>query len=335
MSKSGSAAPSSSSPPGNDGNLSTPSRSALLLTNKSSGSAERDLGPAIERLEQGGISVKVVVPESVEDLCRLIRESDETIVILGGGDGTLNAAAPELRRLQRPFGLLPMGTANDLARTLEISFDLVEAAAVIAEGTTRRIDLGLIDGTPFFNVASLGLSAEVVREHESEGARKRLLGVLNYPLSAWAAFRRHRPFKAELIIDGEPLRCRCMQIAVGNGRHYGGGMTVDERAEIDDGWLKVYYLRPTGLMAMLWMLPALRFGWLRRTSEAEVRWARRVEIRTRRPRPLDVDGELNGSTPVVIEIDPGAVEVFAPPRSSQREQGAPVQGSPAEGGDEA
>src|SRR3546814_9468810 len=73
-----------------------------------------------------------------------------------------------------------------------------------------------------------------------------------------------------------------MQIAVGNGRHYGGGLTIDETAAIDDGWLQVYYLKPAGLLAMLWMLPALRFGWLRRSPDAEVRRAKRVEIRTRR-----------------------------------------------------
>ncbi len=326
MSKSGSAVPSPSSPPESDASLSKPQRAALLLTNKRSGGAERDLAPAVERLEQGGFNVAVEVPDSIDDLRRRVRDSGEATVVLGGGDGTLSAAAPALRGLKRPFGLLPLGTANDLARTLGIPFDPVEAAAVIAAGAARRIDLGLVDGVPFFNVASLGLSAEVVREHEGEGERKRMLGVLNYPLSAWAAFRRHRPFKAELIIDGERLRCRCMQIAVGNGRHYGGGMTIDERAEIDDGWLKVYYLKPAGLMSMLSMLPALRFGWLRRTPEAEVKWARRVEIRTRRPRPLDVDGELNGRTPVVIEIEPGAVEVFAPPRPGEGERAAPVKG---------
>jgi len=296
--------------------LSQSGRTALLLTNKRSGGAASDLAPAIERLEQGGLSVRVETPESIDDLRRRIRDSDGTVVILGGGDGTLNAAAPALRTLERPFGLLPLGTANDLARTLGIPFDLVEAAGVIAAGGSRRIDLGLVNGEPFFNVASLGLSAEVVREHEGESERKRLLGVLSYPLSAWAAFRRHRPFRAELIVDGQRLRCRCMQIAVGNGRHYGGGMTMDEAAEIDDGWLRVYYLRPAGLLSMLSMLPALRFGWLRRSPEAEVKRARRVEIRTRRPRAVDVDGELNGRTPVVVEIAPGAVEVFAPPRQT-------------------
>ena len=291
-----------------------PRRPALLLTNRHSGGAARDLAQAIELLEAGGLAVNVAMPESVEDLRRSIRDSGSAVVIVGGGDGTLNAAAPALRGLRRPFGLLPLGTANDLARSLSIPFDPVEAADVIVAGHVRRIDLGLVNGQPFFNVASVGLSAEVVREHEGGSYRKRLLGVLNYPMSAWAAFRRHRPFRAELVVDGKRSRCRCMQIAVGNGRHYGGGMTIDEAAEIDDGWLRVYYLRPAGLMAMLWMLPALRFGWLRRSPAAEVKRAKRVEIRTRRPRPVDIDGELNGHTPVVVEIEPAALEVFAPPR---------------------
>lgn len=286
-------------------------RSALLLTNKHSGGASSDLAPAISRLKEGGLSVTVESPASVDDLRRSVRDSTADMVILAGGDGTMSAAAPALMTLDRPFGVLPLGTANDLARTLGIPFDPVEAAEVIAAGQTRRIDLGLIDGRPFFNVASVGLSAEVAREHEGE--RKTRLGVLNYPLSAWSAFRAHRPFMAELVIDGEPLSCRCMQVAVGNGRHYGGGMTIDAAAEIDDGWLRVYYLRPTGLFAMLWMLPALRIGWLRRIPEAEVKWAKRAELRTRRPRAVNVDGELIARTPVVFEVMPGAVEVFAPP----------------------
>lgn len=298
-----------------------PIRSALLLTNRQSGGAARDLAPVLERLEAGGLAVKVITPGSIDDLRRAVSDSGSATVIVGGGDGTISAAAPALRHLGRPFGLLPLGTANDLARSLSIPFDPVEAADIIVAGHVRRIDLGLINGQPFFNVASLGLSAEVVREHEGEGSRKRLLGVLNYPFSAWRVFRRHRPFRAELIIDGERRRCHCTQIAVGNGRHYGGGMTIDEAAEIDDGWLRVYYLRPAGLMAMLRTLPALRFGWLRGSPTAEVRRAKRVEIRTRRPRTVDVDGELNGRTPVVVEIEPGAVEVFAPPRPTEVRKG--------------
>jgi len=293
--------------------ISSPSsRSILLLTNRHSGGRARNLDAAIARLEAAGIPVSCVAPDSVDDLRCRIRDSGEAMVILAGGDGTMNAAAPALMDLERPFGLIPLGTANDLARTLGIPFDPAEAAGVIIAGETRRIDLGQIDGRPFFNVASIGLSAEVAREHEGEG--KRRLGVLNYPASAWRAFQRHRPFRAELVVDGERLACRCMQVAIGNGRHYGGGLTIDEAAEIDDGWLRVYYLKPAGLLSMLWMLPALRFGRLRRTPEAEVKWARRVEVRTRRPRRVNVDGELDGLTPVTIEVLPSAVTVYAPPR---------------------
>jgi YegS/Rv2252/BmrU family lipid kinase len=293
-----------------------PVRRALLLTNERSGGAAIDLSAAVARLEAGGFSVRVETPDSVEDLRRRIRDSGGATVVLAGGDGTMNAAAPALMALERPFGILPLGTANDLARTLGVPFDPAAAAEIVVAGHGRRIDLGQVDGRPFFNVASVGLSAEVAREHEGERKRKRRLGVLNYLVSAWAAFRRHRPFRADLVVDGEAFSCRCMQIVVGNGRHYGGGMTVDETAEIDDGWLRVYYLKPAGFLSMLWVLPALRFGWLRRRPEAEVKWARRVELRTRRPRSVNIDGELDGRTPVVIEVVPGAVEVFAPARES-------------------
>lgn len=293
-------------------------RPALLFRNRKSGGAETNLTEAIACLEEAGYDVAEVFPESLDSLRHRIASAEQATVIVAGGDGTLNAAAPALMTLERPFGILPMGTANDLARSLGIPFDPLAAAKVIVDGESRRIDLGQVDGQPFFNVASIGLSAEVAREHDGE--LKKRLGVLNYPISAWAAFRRQRPFAVELVIDGERLRRRCVQVAVGNGRHYGGGMTMDEAAEIDDGWLRVYYLKPAGVMAMLRMLPALRFGWLRRAPEAEVKWAKRVELKTRRPRQVNVDGELNGHTPVIVEVLPAAVAVFAPPRDNRGTQ---------------
>src|SRR3546814_17922928 len=102
--------------------------------------------------------------------------------------------------------------------------------------------------------------------------------------------------------------------AGGNGRHDGGGLIMAVVAKLEGGWLRGYERKPGGLLGRVWALRALRFGWLRRSPVAEVRQTRRVEIRRRRPRPLDIDGELKGHTPVVVEIEPGAVAVFAPPR---------------------
>jgi diacylglycerol kinase family enzyme len=98
-----------------------------------------------------------------EQLSALIREhgGEVDLVAVAGGDGTMNAAAEGLVATGLPLGILPTGTANDLARTLGIEADLEAAVKVIAAGHTRRIDLGLVNGHPFFNVASMGLSAEL------------------------------------------------------------------------------------------------------------------------------------------------------------------------------
>src|ERR671926_181555 len=89
----------------------------------------------------------------------LLRERGRAfdLVMLGGGDGTMNAAASALVEIGRPLAVLPLGTGNDLARTLGIPLDPLAAAEVAAAGRTRRIDLGLVNGRPFFNVACVGL----------------------------------------------------------------------------------------------------------------------------------------------------------------------------------
>lgn len=282
----------------------------LLLANKNSGQGGAGLEQAVGVFEEAGCGVTVVYTESIEDLRNRIAEAGDSMVVLAGGDGSMNAAAPALLEAAQPFGIIPMGTANDLARTLGIPPDPAQAAAIILKGHRRRIDLGRVNGEPFFNVASLGLSSEVARQHGGE--MKRRLGVFNYPLSLWRAYRDHRPFTAEMAFDGEILRCRCTQVAVGNGRHYGGGLTVSERAEIDDGWLRIYYLRPVGILGLLRLFPAIRLGRLHRARDTAIRRARRIDVRTKRPRAINVDGELLAETPARFDILAGALEVLTP-----------------------
>jgi YegS/Rv2252/BmrU family lipid kinase len=280
----------------------------LVLINPNSRNGKADLRPALDLLRGGGIKlVELPDPQALGRADATQREAD--LVIVGGGDGTLNAAADSVIASGLPLGILPLGTANDLARTLELPTDPAAAAEVILAGRTRQIDLGRINGKPFFNVASLGLSIDVARA--MTGETKRRWGVLGYPLAFWRASRRRRSFRADIRCDQERRRVHSVQIWVGNGRHFGGGMTVAADATIDDGMLDLVSLAPRGFWGLILTSPLLRWG---HHDDPRVRHWRgtEIEIHTHRPMPINTDGELTTETPARIEVDPKAITVFTP-----------------------
>jgi diacylglycerol kinase (ATP) len=287
-------------------------RRALLLVNRHARSGTASLDDALGVLRRGGVEV-------VEEDCSSKRPIPDAIraqagkfdcIIVGGGDGTLNSAAPALLETRVPLGILPLGTANDLARTLGIDPDPVAAAGLIVAGNTRRIDLGEVNGHPFFNVASVGFSAELARELTAEAKRK--WGVLGYAVTALRLLTNMQPFRAWIDHDGTTDAILTVQVSAGNGRHYGGGMTVESSAEPDDGQLYVYSLEIKHWWQMLALFPSLRNG--TQGSWDEVRTFRTTEltVRTRRRRAINTDGELKTHTPGRFRVLRGVVQVYAP-----------------------
>ena len=132
---------------------------------------------------------------------------------------------------------MPLGTANDLARTLGIPADLEAALDIIGSGRTRSIDLGIVNDVMYFNVASIGLSAELAQKLTAE--TKRRFGKLGYAITTLRVLAGARPFRADLISEGRRVRSLTLQIAVGNGRYYGGGNIVAKDADIDDETLQI------------------------------------------------------------------------------------------------
>lgn len=266
----------------------------------------------VPRLEAGGIDVTVeqfTSPGEVSpDIMRRAAEID--LVIVCGGDGTIAAAARGLLQAGLPMGILPLGTANDLARTLGLPLDLSAAADIIVRGRTGRIDMGEVNGHAFFNVASLGLSAELARGLTAES--KRRWGRLAYAIRALQVLFAARPFDAEIINRQETVAVRTLQIAIGNGRHYGGGSIIHEEASIDDGHLDLYSLEPRAVWKLAFLFGAFRQG--RHGLWAEVQTSKCVEfdVRTRTPRPINVDGDIVTETPAHFIVRPAAIEVFAP-----------------------
>ncbi|MBS1180763.1 MAG: hypothetical protein H6Q99_643 [Proteobacteria bacterium] len=288
-------------------------RHALVLANPHSRSGGAGVDAAVVELHKAGINVLRPAWREGEPLATTIRRHRDRIdlVVIAGGDGSLNAAAPALIDSNLPLGILPGGTANDLARTLGLPLDMIGAARVIAAGRTKVIDVGEVNGKPFFNVASLGMSANLADRLSRE--TKRRWGRLAYALTATEVLIEARRFGAVIRSDdGEEIAVRSLQIAVGNGRHYGGGMIVEETAEIDDGRLDLYSLEFEDVWKLPFMALAFRQGRHGLRDEVRTMSGAEFEIRTRRPMPVNADGEIVTETPAVFSVRPGAITVFVP-----------------------
>ncbi len=290
-------------------------RTALLVRN---GDKPAEWLPAVtERLAAAGIEVRDR-PTGSADTCRATIAGEGAradLVVVAGGDGTLAGSAHGVIEAGKPLGVLPLGTANDLARTLGIPADPLDAAEIIAAGRSRRIDLGLANGHPFFNVASVGLAADVADALRSQ--EKQALGRFAYAAAAARVLLHARQFQAEIVVHAKGgdrvLRTRSYQVAIGNGRYHGGGVAVSEDAEIDDGELMLYSLEPGSLWKVAMLAPLFRRGQHVRWDEVRTATAPAMTLRTARPMPVNLDGDLATETPVDLRVLPKAIEVFAPP----------------------
>ena len=290
-------------------------RRALVIANRHSRRGRAGLDAVLERLRAGGIELDLAEPRGGRrSIGRLIREraAGSDLVVLGGGDGTMNAAAEALLETGLPLAILPLGTGNDLARTLGVPLDPLAAAEVAAGGTTRRIDLGRVNDKHFFNVASIGLSVRVAEA--LTGEVKRRLGTFGYPVTVYRVLKEGRAFRAEIRPAGDdaPLALDAIQLAVGNGRFYGGGLVVDERAEIDDHLLHLYALRPRPLWRLAARALAFRRGQHDDPGAVEALAGRTFEVVTDRPMRVNTDGEITTRTPARFSVVPAALEVLVP-----------------------
>lgn len=304
-----------------DRSMPSPSRRALLLINRHARRGSEAIDATVEVLERAGISLQRMDLPNRHEIADLIRAHASAcdLVILGGGDGTMNAAAPALIDTRLPLGILPLGTANELARTLDLPVDPAAAAAIIAAGHLRRIDLGEANGVPYFNVAHVGLTTEIAHRLTSDS--KKRWGKLGYAIAAWRIVRRVRPFTATVRHDGRTETFRTLQVSVGNGVFYGGGLRVAEGARPDDGRLDVYSLEARRWWKLIALLPGLKRGTHGRDADVRAFRTTEVTLTTRRPRDVDADGERITRTPAHFRVLPAAVQVFVPPPKQGEGQG--------------
>lgn len=284
-----------------------------MLVNRKARAGEADLGPGIDALADAfGPPLTFEIDETRRLQTYLQEPQGASIecVVIAGGDGTVNSSLDALLSSSKPLGILPLGTANDFARTLGIPADLAAAADIIVRGKTRRIDVGVVNDRYFLNAAGIGFSTQL--QQELPAWTKRRLGPLAYPVGVVKRWRRHRPFWIEIRSDGTTRHLRAIQVTVANGRYYGGGMVAEQDARVDDGNLDLIVVLPRRWWRHVSSVIGLKRGVYSSRAPIIAERGSAFELRTHRPLSIATDGEPCTYTPASFAVLPGGLEVYAP-----------------------
>ena len=236
------------------------------------------------------------------------------LLVVVGGDGTLNEVVNGIGGSNVEIAVLPAGTGQDFGRTYGIPTRLDDAVRVALSGETRTIDLGRVSfagGERWFaNVGSVGMSGAVARRANSMS--KALGGRTTFYYSLVREFLGWRNTEVTVRVDGEERRGRMHDVIVANGRWHGGGMMLAPDASPDDGMFDVVLVGDVTKIDFATTSPKLYKGGHVNHPKIDVLRGALVEVEAATPLPVELDGEPVGSTPATFEIVRGALRVRVP-----------------------
>ena len=242
---------------------------------------------------------------------QLVAEHIELIVAVGG-DGTIHSVAHGLIGSESVLGIIPAGTMNNLAHCLGIPEELEEACALLTNGEARYIDVGMINGHTFLEVAGIGLEAELFPAAEEVKSRG-ILSTIKGVTSGLATLIRFRPPLMKVTFNGgKPRTYRAMQLTVCNSPYYGPHMSIAPDILMDDGWLDVVLYR--NFSKLEYIQHAISISQGRRTFTPKIihRRVRSLRVSTNEVVEVQADGVIYGHTPAEISIRANALKVQVP-----------------------
>jgi YegS/Rv2252/BmrU family lipid kinase len=259
----------------------------------------RDLDGAIQLTERSGHAWQMA-SRAADDRADL--------VIVWGGDGTVNEAGRGLAGTSTALGLIPAGSGNGLAGALGVPREPHAAIAVALGDRARAVDVGMVNDRPFFNVAGIGFDAHIARLFNERARGRR--GRLPYVVLGLREGFGYLGQTYELTLDGARQSTRALLIAFANGREYGMGMQIAPGAKLDDGLLEACVVEDRPFLARLWDARHLALGSIGRAPGITIRSVRAGTIEAPGPIEFHVDGEPGVSEGrLEISVRPGALNV--------------------------
>jgi len=291
---------------------SPPSRILVLANPTAGGYRPKVLETLKKNLIRLGFVVDFRLTSHAGEIGEVAADSslDVDILIIAGGDGSVNEAMTGLQENPKPpaLYLVPFGTANVLAHELRLPSSPSAMTETIGKGKTRTLHAGLANGRPFVLMASAGFDAEVV--HALPLALKRRFGKLAYVVSALRIGFQRKSTDLQVHADGQTYSAK-MVIAT-NGKYYGGPFCLTRDESVCRQGLHLIILKHDSPRAMLRFSLALVRGRLDREKGALLLPVTRATITSAEPVALQIDGDPYGTTPVEIEAAPASLQIMVP-----------------------
>lgn len=268
-----------------------------LVANPGAGDGQKGREFWLGKLKNAGISGPSCCDFREQGWKDQVKPDD--IVMVAGGDGSVNAGARLCLERNAILAVLPSGTANDFARNLDLPEEPAAVCELIQRGVTQVVDVAEFGAGLFLNVAHIGLGALPARE--SQDPTKKLLGRFSYGVELLRRVNAKRGFHAEIKCDQAFVSGRWLSIAVSSGAFFGGGNEIPQ-ATADDGLLDIIAVKPRPLVQLLLTFFMVRFSGKspNRTSTVVHLKGRRCDILTSRPKVVTVDGDEAGRTPLHV-----------------------------------
>ncbi len=234
------------------------------------------------------------------------------MVAVAGGDGTVNLLAKILQGKEIPLIIIPLGSANGMAKELGIGNRIENALELISNGITKKIDLLKINGKICIHLGDVGLNASIVKRFEKDPKR----GLWTYAKHLFKELFLIDAVNFYLSIDNKPLKRKAVSVTFANASKYGTGAVINPLGKIDDGSFELVIIKPFPKIHLISITWKMFIGRLQTSEFVEVYSCKEATLQTSKKTTLQIDGEIIGRTKeIAVEILPHILSIRVPVES--------------------
>lgn len=298
--------------PGPEKSLSNPLRILFVINPKSGHGGEKNLKNLIsERSESAGFDYQSIVlsGDDTNYISETINQYKPNIVAAAGGDGTINLIAGILANTEIPLAIIPLGSANGMAKELHIPGKIESAFEILIKAKIQAIDLIKINDRVCIHLADVGLNARVVKRFENDVKR----GILTYAKHLFGEMFLLKIYIFNITYDGKTIRRKGVSMTFANASQYGTGAVINPKGILDDGKFELVIIKPFPRIKLLSITWKMFMNKLHTSDYVEIISCDKAHVTSSRRTTLQVDGEVLGKVKEIsIESMHKALIVIVP-----------------------